>query len=239
MLEIKELTKSYEQNLAVDQVSFTVQDGTIGILLGPNGAGKSTVIKSIAGLLKYKGEILIGGFPAKSIQAKRIFGYVPELPALFQTLTVEEHLEYIRRAYQIQVSQEEIDRLLQRLELDDKKEKMGSELSKGMMQKVSICCALLTRPQVLLLDEPMVGLDPKAIKELKEIVLELKNQGATILISTHMLEMVEELWDTVYVMEKGKILAEYRREEVGDQNLDELFFSVTEREVKENEEENT
>lgn len=238
MLEIKELTKSYEQNLAVDQVSFTVQDGTIGILLGPNGAGKSTVIKSIAGLLKYKGEILIGGFPAKSIQAKRIFGYVPELPALFQTLTVEEHLEYIRRAYQIQVSQEEIDRLLQRLELDDKKEKMGSELSKGMMQKVSICCALLTHPQVLLLDEPMVGLDPKAIKELKEIVLELKNQGATILISTHMLEMVEELWDTVYVMEKGKILAEYRREEVGDQNLDELFFSVTEREVNENEEEN-
>ncbi len=238
MLEIKELTKSYEQNLAVDQVSFTVQDGTIGILLGPNGAGKSTVIKSIAGLLKYKGEILIGGFPAKSIQAKRIFGYVPELPALFQTLTVEEHLEYIRRAYQIQVSQEEIDRLLQRLELDDKKEKMGSELSKGMMQKVSICCALLTRPQVLLLDEPMVGLDPKAIKELKEIVLELKNQGATILISTHMLEMVKELWDTVYVMEKGKILAEYRREEVGDQNLDELFFSVTEKEVNENEEEN-
>ena len=238
MLEIKELTKSYEQNLAVDQVSFTVQDGTIGILLGPNGAGKSTVIKSIAGLLKYKGEILIGGFPAKSIQAKRIFGYVPELPALFQTFTVEEHLEYIRRAYQIQVSQEEIDRLLQRLELDDKKEKMGSELSKGMMQKVSICCALLTRPQVLLLDEPMVGLDPKAIKELKEIVLELKNQGATILISTHMLEMVKELWDTVYVMEKGKILAEYRREEVGDQNLDELFFSVTEKEVNENEEEN-
>lgn len=238
MLEVRELTKKYGNNVAADGVSFTVPEGSIGILLGPNGAGKSTVIKSIAGLLKYKGEILIGGFPAKSIQAKRIFGYVPELPALFQTLTVEEHLEYIRRAYQIQVSQEEIDRLLQRLELDDKKEKMGSELSKGMMQKVSICCALLTRPQVLLLDEPMVGLDPKAIKELKEIVLELKNQGATILISTHMLEMVEELWDTVYVMEKGKILAEYRREEVGDQNLDELFFSVTEREVNENEEEN-
>lgn len=238
MLEVRELTKKYGNNVAADGVSFTVPEGSIGILLGPNGAGKSTVIKSIAGLLKYKGEILIGGFPAKSIQAKRIFGYVPELPALFQTLTVEEHLEYIRRAYQIQVSQEEIDRLLQRLELDDKKEKMGSELSKGMMQKVSICCALLTRPQVLLLDEPMVGLDPKAIKELKEIVLELKNQGATILISTHMLEMVKELWDTVYVMEKGKILAEYRREEVGDQNLDELFFSVTEKEVNENEEEN-
>ena len=239
MLEIRELTKSYEQNLAVDQVSFTVEDGTIGILLGPNGAGKSTVIKSIAGLLKYKGEVRIGGFPARSMQAKRIFGYVPELPALFQTLSVEEHLEYIRRAYQIEVTQQEIDDLLRRLELDDKREKMGSELSKGMMQKVSICCALLIRPRVLLLDEPMVGLDPKAIKELKEIVLELKNQGATILISTHMLEMVEELWDTVYVMEKGKILAVYRRDQVGDQNLDELFFSVTEREEKDNQEEET
>ena len=234
MLEIRELTKSYEQNLAVDQVSFTVEDGTIGILLGPNGAGKSTVIKSIAGLLKYKGEVRIGGFPARSMQAKRIFGYVPELPALFQTLSVEEHLEYIRRAYQIEVTQQEIDDLLRRLELDDKRGKMGSELSKGMMQKVSICCALLIRPRVLLLDEPMVGLDPKAIKELKEIVLELKNQGAT-----HMLEMVEELWDTVYVMEKGKILAVYRRDQVGDQNLDQLFFSVTEREEKDNQEEET
>ena len=227
MLEIRELTKSYEQNLAVDQVSFTVEDGTIGILLGPNGAGKSTVIKSIAGLLKYKGEVRIDGFPARSMQAKRIFGYVPELPALFQTLSVEEHLEYIRRAYQIEVTQQEIDDLLRRLELDDKRGKMGSELSKGMMQKVSICCALAVKPKVILLDEPMVGLDPAAIRMLKEVVLELRSRGVTVLISTHMLEMVEDLWDVMFVMEKGHIKASYTKADAEGRDLDELFFAVT------------
>ena len=98
-----------------------------------------------------------------------------------------------------------------------------------MMQKVSICCALLIHPQVLLLDEPMVGLDPKAIKELKEVILELKARGTTVLISTHMLEMVQELWDMVFVMEKGSLIASYDRRESEGKNLDELFFQVTER----------
>ena len=229
MLEVQNLTKRYNKTLAVDDVSFTVDTGRIGILLGPNGAGKSTVIKSIAGLLRYEGGVGINGIPARRLEAKKIFGYVPELPALFPNLTVEEHLEYIRRAYGITASQEETIRLLERFDMDDKREKLGSELSKGMMQKVSICCALLIRPKVLLLDEPMVGLDPKAIKELKEVILELKEDGATVLISTHMLEMVQEFWDDVFVMDQGHILAVYRREEVSDQNLDDLFFSVTEK----------
>ncbi|HIU75966.1 MAG TPA: ABC transporter ATP-binding protein [Candidatus Pelethocola excrementipullorum] len=228
MLEVQHLTKKYGKNLAVDDVSFVVETGRIGILLGPNGAGKSTVIKSVAGLLRYEGGIGINQKPSKSLEAKRIFAYVPEIPALFQSLTVAEHMEYIRRAYNLDIRDEEIDSILERFELDDKKDKLGEELSKGMMQKVSICCALIIKPQVILLDEPMVGLDPKAIKELKEVILELKQQGVTILISTHMLEMIQELWEDVFVMQKGRIIASYRREDVAGQNLDELFFSVTE-----------
>lgn len=117
--------------------------------------------------------------------------------------------------------------MLERFELADKQDKMGNELSKGMMQKVSICCALTVKPRVILLDEPMVGLDPKAIKELKEVVRELGQQGVTVLISTHMLEMVEDLWDIMFVMEKGHIIGSYTREEVGDKDLDALFFEMT------------
>lgn len=228
MLEVQQLTKRYGKNLAVDDVSFIVETGRIGILLGPNGAGKSTVIKSVAGLLRYEGGIGINQIPSKSLEAKRIFAYVPEIPSLFPALTVAEHMEYIRRAYNLDIKDEEIDSILERFELDDKKDKLGDELSKGMMQKVSICCALIIKPQVIMLDEPMVGLDPKAIKELKDVVLELKQQGVTILISTHMLEMIQELWDDVFVMQKGRIIASYRRENVAGQNLDDLFFSVTE-----------
>lgn len=100
-------------------------------------------------------------------------------------------------------------------------------MSKGMMQKVSICCALALKPQVILLDEPMVGLDPKAIKELKEVVLELRDAGCTILISTHMLEMVKEIWDIMYVMEKGKLIQVYTKEELGEKELDDVFFELT------------
>lgn len=228
MLEVQHVTKKYGKMLAADDVTFTVETGRIGILLGPNGAGKSTIIKSIAGLLKFDGGIGIDGLMSRSLEAKRIFAYVPEIPSLFQTLTVAEHMEYIRKAYNLSITDGEIRDILERFELYDKRDKLGDELSKGMMQKVSICCALIIRPRVMLLDEPMVGLDPKAIKELKEVVLEQKAQGVTILISTHMLEMVQELWDDVFVMQKGKIIASYRREEVKDQNLDDLFFAVTE-----------
>ena len=227
MLEVQGLSKSYGKYLAVDQVSFFVQDGTIGILLGPNGAGKSTIIKSIAGLLRYSGNIRIQGIPAKQMDAKKIFAYVPEIPAMFESLTVREHIEYIRRAYGSSITDDEVERLLKRFELEDNQDKLGNELSKGMMQKVSLCCALAIRPRVILLDEPMIGLDPKAIKELKEMILEMKQQGLTILISTHMLEMVEELWDVMFVMEKSHIIGSYSKEEVGEKDLDALFFELT------------
>ena len=167
MLEIKELTKYYGKNLAVDQVTFTVPNGQVGVLLGPNGSGKSTIIKSIAGLLRYQGEIRIKGIPARQIPAKRKFAYVPEIPNMFDALTVREHIEYVRMAYDSEITDEEIEKILKAFEMDDKQDKLGNELSKGMMQKVSICCALAVKPEVILLDEPMVGLDPAAIKMLK------------------------------------------------------------------------
>ena len=227
MLEVQGLRKMYGKNLAVDQVSFFVPDGRIGILLGPNGAGKSTIIKSIAGLLRYEGLIRIQGIPSRELAAKRIFGYVPEIPSMFEALSVREHIEYIRMAYSSDITDDEAEELLKRFEMDDKQDKLGNELSKGMMQKVSICCALAVKPQVILLDEPMVGLDPAAIKKLKEVVLELRDQGVTVLISTHMLEMVEDLWDIMFVMEKGHIIGSYTKQDAEGRDLDDLFFAMT------------
>ncbi|MFV0393099.1 MAG: ABC transporter ATP-binding protein [Coprobacillaceae bacterium] len=227
MLEIEKLSKRYKKTLAVDNVSFTVETGRVGILLGPNGAGKSTIIKCISSLLRFMGSIRIHGKQSKSIEAKKVFAYVPEIPALYENLTVREHLVFVLKAYD-QVDDGYADTLLKRFDLEDKQDKLGSELSKGMMQKVSICCALLVRPKVILLDEPMVGLDPKAIKELKNVILELKEQGTTILISTHMLDMVEAVWDDMFVMDKGKLIATYRKEDVKGEELNDLFFSITE-----------
>lgn len=227
MLEIQGLSKKYGKNKAVDNVNFTVPDARVGILLGPNGAGKSTIIKSIAGLLRYEGTIRVQGLPARSLDAKRVFAYVPEIPAMFDALTVREHVEYIRMAYDSDITEEEIERILKDFEMFDKQDKLGNELSKGMMQKVSICCALAIKPQVILLDEPMVGLDPAAIKKLKEVILELRNSGTTVLVSTHMLEMVEDLWDVMFVMEKGHIIGSYTKDDAKGRDLDELFFAVT------------
>ena len=146
---------------------------------------------------------------------------------MFDALTVREHVEYIRKAYSSTITDEEVQTLFERFELADKQDKLGNELSKGMMQKVSICCALAIKPRVILLDEPMVGLDPQAIKELKKVVLELRDQGVTVLISTHMLEMVEELWDVMFVMDQSHIIGSYRKEDVGEKDLDDLFFEMT------------
>lgn len=235
MLEIKGLTKVYGKYKAADDVSFTVGNGEIGILLGPNGAGKSTVIKSIAGLLRYSGSVSVQGMDARSIGAKKAFAYVPELPAMYEALTVREHIDFIVHAYHLDVTEEEIKELLGRFELLDKQDKLGNELSKGMMQKVSICCALVIRPDVILLDEPMVGLDPAAIKELKQVIAELKAEGVTVLISTHMLEMVKELWDIMFVMDKGHIIASHRKCDVKEEDLEDLFFHVTEGESEKEE----
>ena len=220
MLNISHLTKKYHRFKANDNISFMVNDGEIAVLAGPNGAGKSTAIKCIAGLLRFEGEIEINGFKNKSLEAKQILGYVPEIPAPFELLTVWEHMEFIARAYRLENWQERAEMLVKRMELYDKRNKLGKELSKGMQQKISICCALLIEPKVVLFDEPFVGLDPHAIKELKALLGEMKKSGTTIIISTHM---------------NGKIEAERERKAVekSGENLEELFFSITEKD-KEN-----
>lgn len=231
MINVSHLTKKYYRFIANNNLSFIVQDGEIAVLAGPNGAGKSTAIKCIAGLLRFEGEIEIAGYSNKSIEAKRILGYVPEIPAPFELLTVWEHMEFIARAYRLEHWQERAEMLIRRMELDDKRDKMGKELSKGMQQKISICCALLIEPKVILFDEPFVGLDPHAIKELKAMLFELKAKGVTVIISTHMLETVEEFWDKILIMMNGRVEAERERRfvEQSGENLEELFFKITEK----------
>lgn len=227
MLDVIGLSKKYGKTLAVDNVSFDIQNGMVGVLIGPNGSGKSTTIKSIAGLLKYNGEIKINNLENKTLDAKKVFGYVPEIPAMFPLLTVREHIIYIMKAYGLEIDNEKIDNLLNRFDLTDKQDKLGDELSKGMMQKVSLCCALIIEPEVIMFDEPMVGLDPKAIKELKVVIKELKERNCTILISTHMLEMVEDVWDMMILMKEGRKIGQYYKDQMGDKDLEELFFDLT------------
>ncbi len=230
MLSVSHLTKTYGKNKACDDVSFTLTDGSVTVLLGPNGAGKSTVMKSVIGLLRAEGEISVGGFVHKTPEARRLLGYIPELPSLYPNLTVSEHMEFLARAYKLKDYKERVNTLFERFELTEQRKKFGDELSKGMQQKLNLCLGLLPEPQVLLLDEPMIGLDPHAIKELKLLMEEMRQQGKTLLISTHIIDSVDMLWDRTIIMQKGTIRANVEREELerSSQTLEQLFFSVTE-----------
>lgn len=228
MISINGVTKKYGKFIANNDIDFTVEDGQIAILLGPNGAGKSTLIKCITGLLRFDGVIEIDGFDNKSVEAKKLLGYIPEMPAVYDMLTVSEHIEFILRAYKCD-DKEYAEKLLERFEMTDKKEKLGKELSKGMQQKLSIICALAHKPKCIIFDEPMVGLDPHAIKELKEIFTELKNSGASVLISTHMIDSVENYWDVANIMVNGSFVATKENDsEDSAKSLEELFFEITE-----------
>ncbi|MBQ1459541.1 MAG: ABC transporter ATP-binding protein [Oscillospiraceae bacterium] len=230
MLNVSHVTKNYGKVKACDDVSFHLEPGTITVLLGPNGAGKSTIMKAIIGFLRYEGEITVAGLDNKSVEAKRILGYIPEMPSLYPNLTVSEHLEFLARAYRLRDYRERAQGLLERFELTDKKKKFGDELSKGMQQKLNICLGLLPRPKMLLLDEPMIGLDPHAIKELKKTIEEMRAAGCTLLVSTHIIDSVDMLWDRTIIMQSGQVKADVTREELegSGRTLEELFFAVTE-----------
>ena len=204
--------------------------GSVTVLLGPNGAGKSTIMKSITGFLKYEGKITVGGFPNKTQDARRLLGYIPEMPALYPNLTVSEHLEFLARAYRMSDYADRANALLETFELSDKKKKFGDELSKGMQQKLNLCLGLLTEPKLLLLDEPMIGLDPHAIKRLKDMFEEMRAEGRTLLVSTHIIDSVDMLWDRALIMQGGRIKANVTRRELSEtgKTLEELFFEVTE-----------
>ncbi|MBR3280091.1 MAG: ABC transporter ATP-binding protein [Lachnospiraceae bacterium] len=230
MLEVKNVTKRYGKNVACNDVSFTLEPGTLTVLLGPNGAGKSTIIKSIIGFLKYQGEITVNGINNKTVEARKVLGYIPEMPSLYPTLTVAEHMEFIARAYKLTDYKDRINMLLERFELDDKRKKFGDELSKGMQQKLNLCLGLLPDPDIILLDEPLLGLDPHAIKELKNYIEEIRRSGKTMLISTHIIDSVDMLWDRTIIMQNGQIKANVTRSEVDEsgKTLEDLFFEVTE-----------
>ncbi len=230
MLKVDRLTKKFGKITACNDVSFQIPDGSITVLLGPNGAGKSTLIKSVIGFLKYDGIISVDGNYNKSLEAKRLLGYVPELPALYPNLTVSEHLEFVARAYRLKDYKDYKQELLTRFELDDKVKKFGDELSKGMQQKLSICCALLPRPKIILFDEPMIGLDPHAIKELKNMFVTLRDEGCSLLISTHMIDSVDMLWDKTIIMKNGEVKASISKSDIeeSNQSLEDIFFKITE-----------
>jgi ABC-2 type transport system ATP-binding protein len=235
MLTVSNLIKKYGKQNAVDDISFHLDGGEVVGLLGPNGAGKSTTMKCIVGLLrKTSGEISIGGFDHLSVEAKRFFSYIPETPYVYDLLTVKEHMQFIAQAYGIKGWENKAKELLELYELDDKQKKLGRDLSKGMKQKVSICCALLPNPQLLFFDEPMIGLDPKAIKNTKEIFRKLKNDGKTILVSTHLIDSVENIADRIMILKDGKIIGndtianlKIQAEHGQGSSLEDLFLELT------------
>ncbi len=235
MLKVEHLTKKYGSVVAIDDISFSIEQGDIVGLLGPNGAGKSTTIKTIAGLLrKTAGSITIDNYSNTSQEAKKRFTYVPEVPELYDMLTVWEHLVFIAYAYNVADFEQKAERLIERYDLWNKKDKLAKELSKGMKQKVSICCALLPEPDLYLFDEPMIGLDPKSIRETKLIFKELSQQQKTVLVSTHLLDSIENLCGRVLVMKQGEIIVDMAMEEMKEKlgnneivSLEDLFLEVT------------
>lgn len=230
MLKVSNVTKKYGKVLACDNLSFHLEDGSVTVLLGPNGAGKSTIMKAIIGFLKYEGSITVGNYMNKSVEAKRLLGYIPEIPSLYPNLTVKEHAEFIARAYKLTDYRDRMNELFERFELTDKLNKFGDELSKGMQQKLNLCLGLLPDPKVILLDEPMIGLDPHAIKELKIIIEQMRSDGKTVLMSTHIIDSVDMLWDRTIIMQNGIIKANVTKSELETTGtaLEELFFEVTE-----------
>jgi len=229
MINAVNVSKRYGKFLANDNICLSVQKGELTVLLGPNGAGKSTLIKSICGLLRFQGRISIGGYENRTIEAKRLLGYVPEVPVLYPLLTVYEHLEFIAKAYNLKDWKPFADELLERFDMADKKIKLGKELSKGMQQKVNICCALLPKPEAVILDEPLVGLDPHGIRELKTIINDLKKNGCALLISTHIIESIEDNWDVTYIMKNGQAASVCHRAEMPEgKTLEDIYFAITE-----------
>ena len=226
MIEVKNLTKDYGNGVGAKNINLVAKPGEITILLGSNGAGKSTTIKSIIGLLKFEGEIEICGYNNLSVEAKKCFGYIPETPVLYDGLSIQEHIDFIGNAYAIPNYQAKAEKYLLLFKLTEKRNSAAKELSKGMRQKLSMILALMIDPKALLVDEPMMGLDPKSIQDTLDILVELKNSGVSILMSTHIIDMVADVWDSAYIMKKGEMIRHIKREDVSGQSLKELFFEL-------------
>lgn len=243
MLEVVELTKDYKKFRALDRLTFTIGPGEIVGLLGPNGAGKTTALRCIGGILRpTQGQIRINGYDNQTdqAQAKSGMAFVPELPSLYELLTVDEHLKFIAMCFNtLDVYEQHGRALLERYDLSEKRDQLVATLSKGMRQKLSVACAMVHRANVLLFDEPLIGIDPQGVHEVKQDIQQAKEAGCSVLISTHLLDTAEKLCDRVLILAKGVKVAEGTLQELRSQSnlegagLEEVFLKLTSEEEDE------
>ncbi len=237
MLQVINLIKDYNKFRAVDGITFTVNPGEIVGLLGPNGAGKTTVMRCIAGiLLPTSGEIRINGYDllTQQVEAKKGLAFVPEVPALYELLTVKEHLRFVAMAFNsLDLYEKHADEILDRYDLSEKANSFVATLSKGMKQKLAVACAWVHNAKVLLLDEPLIGIDPRGAHRFKSELIKTKYEGAAILISTHLLDTAEKLCDRVIILSKGRKVVEgtmadlQKMSDMEGATLEELFLRLT------------
>ena len=239
MIEVAHLTKTYGQFTAVNDFSFRVGAGEIVGLIGPNGAGKTSTLRSIAGIhAPAGGTITIDGHNIVSspVEAKRRLAFIADEPQLFEYLTVSEHLRLIGRLYQVSDAGARAGSLLGELELSGKEHALPGELSRGMKQKVAIACALIHEPKALLFDEPLTGLDPLGIRKMKETIMARGRAGAAIVVSSHLLHLVEEVCTRIVIIDGGVKVGDGTMAELSAQaagagsSLEQIFLAVTGRE---------
>ena len=236
-LVVEGLSKRFGHVTAVDRLNFELGAGEVLGLVGPNGAGKTTAMRCITGILKpTNGRVHIDGidlatFPA---EAKARLALIPDTPHPFEMLTVTEHLRFVAMAYGVEDAEARIPSLLEEVVLTEKRDALASTLSRGMRQKLAIACAFLRQPSLLLFDEPLTGLDPLAIRGMRSAIRSRADHGAAVIISSHLLDLVERLCDRVLVLHRGRVLADGTMEDIrhaaagsGDASLEDAFFAIT------------
>jgi ABC-2 type transport system ATP-binding protein len=209
-MRVSGLGKVYGELRAVSELTFEVAPGEVLGLVGPNGAGKTSTLRCLAGIIPpTHGNILVGGHDlvGEPVAAKRALAFLPDEPRLFEYLTVREHLNFVARLYGVEGWEEKGRALLSELELAGKEDALPSELSRGMKQKLSIACGFLHDPKLILLDEPLTGLDPLGIRKMKESLKQRARTGTAIVLSSHLLPLVEELCDRILVIARGRRVA--------------------------------
>ena len=238
MIELDHLSKRYGDFTAVDDLSFRVGPGEVMGLVGPNGAGKTTTLRCLSGIIPATlGHARIGGMDvaADPVAAKRQLAFIPDEPRLFDHLTVEQHLNFIARLYGIADWQARAEPLLAELEMADKRKLLPAELSRGMKQKLAIACGLLHSPKVLFLDEPLTGLDPLGIRRMKNSIVQRAHAGAAIVLSSHLLHLLEEVCTHVLILKSGVKIADGTLADVAARfsngesgvSLEEVFIRAT------------
>ena len=237
MITVDRLTKLYGSLTAVQDLSFSVAPGEILGLVGPNGAGKTTTLRSLAGIIApTRGRIQVAGYDlaVSPTEAKAALAFIPDEPQLFEYLTVAEHLRFVVRLYRQPEAIAQLRPLLEELELLPKENTLATELSRGMKQKLAIACGLIHQPRVLILDEPLTGLDPVGIRRMKRTIAARAASGAAVVLSSHLLQLVEELCTRVLIIQQGRkvalgTIAEIAadRPEIAGRGLEEIFLSLT------------